>query len=169
MHYFAYGSNMSLARLRERVPSAERMGTYWLEGHDLRFHKCGKDGSGKCDAYFTGDPAHRVIGALFLIDPIDKPTLDRAEGLGIGYGQKTVIVKGPQDSEVEALTYWAMLTDPHLKPFSWYLHHVLIGACESALPHSYIEQIRKVEAIHDRNRERDLAERAVHDPTLIIG
>jgi gamma-glutamylcyclotransferase len=53
MYYFAYGSNMSLSRLRERVPSAEAVGCFSLNGHDLRFHKLSKDGSGKCDAFFT--------------------------------------------------------------------------------------------------------------------
>ena len=37
--YFAYGSNMSLVRLRERVPSAERLGVFILAEYQLRFHK----------------------------------------------------------------------------------------------------------------------------------
>ena len=68
MKYFAYGSNMSLLRLRERVPSAERLGVFKLEQHVLRFHKIGIDGSGKCDAFLTEDPNASVIGALFEID-----------------------------------------------------------------------------------------------------
>lgn len=38
MNYFAYGSNMSLQRLRERVPGAEYLGSYTLINHNLRFH-----------------------------------------------------------------------------------------------------------------------------------
>ena len=48
--YFAYGSNLHPERLRERVPSAESLGVARLEAHVLRFHKRGRDGSGKCDA-----------------------------------------------------------------------------------------------------------------------
>lgn len=55
MKYFAYGSNMSLLRLWQRVPSAVRIGVFTLQGHQLRFHKLGKDGSGKCDAYQTNN------------------------------------------------------------------------------------------------------------------
>ena len=43
MHYFAYGSNMSVARLRMRTPSARKVGLFRLASHDLRFHKRGAD------------------------------------------------------------------------------------------------------------------------------
>ena len=46
MRYFAYGSNMSIARLSERAPSAEVIGVARLRSHVLRFHKVGTDGSG---------------------------------------------------------------------------------------------------------------------------
>jgi len=39
LRYFAYGSNMSLARLRRRVPSARRIAVATLPGYRLRFHK----------------------------------------------------------------------------------------------------------------------------------
>ena len=38
LNYFAYGSNMSLARLRARIPSAEKVGSFMLREHSLRFH-----------------------------------------------------------------------------------------------------------------------------------
>ncbi len=48
MKYFAYGSNMSLARLKGRVPSAKRLGMFCLRNHQLAFHKISKkDGSAK--------------------------------------------------------------------------------------------------------------------------
>jgi hypothetical protein len=50
MQYFAYGSNMSLRRLRTRVPSAVKLGNATLFGHQLKFHKRSQDGSAKCDA-----------------------------------------------------------------------------------------------------------------------
>ena len=37
MLYAAYGSNLHPVRLRERVPSAELLGTGVLEGRELRF------------------------------------------------------------------------------------------------------------------------------------
>ena len=86
LHYFAYGSNMSIARLRSRVPSARSLGCCRLEEHDLRFHKAGRDGSAKCDALHTGRKQDLVHGVLFRIDALERPALDMAEGLGHGYG-----------------------------------------------------------------------------------
>ena len=55
MLYFAYGSNMLTARLRERMPSCKPLGIAKLPGHALRFHKRSKDQSGKCNAFATDD------------------------------------------------------------------------------------------------------------------
>ena len=163
MKYFAYGSNMSISRLRERVPSAVALGCYALHEHDLRFHKLGKDGSGKCDAFYTGDDGDIVFGALFDISASEKPDLDRAEGLGYGYEKKSVAVYASDDYSLEATTYIATKIDKHLKPYSWYLNHVLVGANETALPDDYIKRkISVIESIQDTDEERDAKERAVH-------
>lgn len=165
MHYFAYGSNMSLSRFKKRVPSAKFLGCHRLTKHDLRFHKTSKDGSGKCDAYLTSDPHDVVYGALFEIDPIEKTALDKAEGLGFGYDQKQVVVTSNDDSLIEAVTYIASTIDDTLKPYSWYMNHVLVGAHEISLPVNYIQtKISSIETTEDCNRERDARERSIHDP-----
>ena len=162
MFYFAYGSNMSIARLRARTPGASRVATAVLAGHDLRFHKRGRDGSGKCDALHTGKDGDRVIGSVFAIDPRETRALDRAEGLGFGYARKQVCVLGPAGEKWSAFTYYATAIDAALRPYSWYLHHVLVGARESRCPADYIGRIAAVDCIADENRARDAAERAVH-------
>ncbi|WP_062268468.1 gamma-glutamylcyclotransferase family protein [Endozoicomonas arenosclerae] len=161
MNYFAYGSNMSLARLKNRVPSAQRQGAYFLEAHDLRFHKASKDGSGKCDAFFTGDHS-RVYGCLFDIDPEEKHLLDHYEGLGVGYTEKQVQLINSEQTTVSAFTYIALEIDPSLLPYDWYLQHVLIGAAESQLPESYIKQLQKIKTVPDPVIERAQKERAIH-------
>ena len=162
LHYFAYGSNMSIARLRSRVPSARSLGCCRLEEHDLRFHKAGRDGSAKCDALHTGRKQDLVHGVLFRIDALERPALDMAEGLGHGYGDKAVTVIGSQGEHVAAFTYEALLIDETMRPFSWYLNHVLIGARESHLPREYIARIEAVSCIEDHDREREARERAIH-------
>lgn len=163
MHYFTYGSNMSRSRLRERVPSAEALGCFALSGHDLRFHKSSKDGSGKCDAYFNPDTGSVIYGVLFKIDPSEKPALDKAEGLGYGYEQKEITVTDHDGTSVIATTYVATNIDENLKPYSWYVNHVLVGAREASLPSDYIEEkIVSVEAIVDSDKERDAKQRAIH-------
>lgn len=162
MNYFAYGSNMSLARLRERAPSARRIATCLLGGHALRFHKAGRDGSGKCDAYATGDPGDAVMGALFAICAGHKPALDAAEGLGAGYEEKVVLLQDALGNRTEAVTYYATAIDESLRPYYWYKNHVLIGARESALPPSYIARIDRVDTWRDPDPLREARQLAIH-------
>lgn len=162
MYYFSYGSNMSISRLRQRTPSAGRVGLFRLDAHDLRFHKRGADGSGKCDAFATGNPRDFVLGSLFLIDTAEKPYLDHAEGLGYGYEEKWVTVSDANGARLEALTYWATAIDESLDPYSWYLNHVTIGAREVGIPGSYLARIEKVRSIEDPDTRRDARERAIH-------
>jgi hypothetical protein len=163
MKYFAYGSNMSLPRLRERVPSAERIGVFTLAEHSLRFHKVSKkDGSGKCDALFTKDPEDYVVGALFEIAEGEKEDLDRAEGLGYGYLDKKVLVSDAQGNSFEAVTYYATKTNPSLLPYSWYLYHIIYGAREAEVPCSYLETLEATKSQEDPDKERDARERAIY-------
>ena len=163
MHYFAYGSNMSRSRLKARVPSAEALGCWALKGHDLRFHKSSHDGSAKCDAYCTSDAGDVVFGVLFKMDPDEKPALDKAEGLGYGYDEKEVTLTAQDGALITATTCFATNIDVHMKPYSWYLNHVLVGAREALLPADYIElRIASVVAVEDSDRDRDARERAIH-------
>lgn len=163
MYYFAYGSNMSLARLRGRVSSAERLGCFSLSEHVLRFHKSSKDGSGKCDAYFTSNTDDAIYGVVFKIDPLEKSALDKAEGLGLGYDEKEVTVVANDGTSLSAITYYATNFDESLKPYSWYVNHVLIGAREASLPAAYIDtKIATIEMVEDSDRKRDAKQRAIH-------
>lgn len=162
MRYFAYGSNMSLRRLRARVPSAHRVAMCSLQGHVLRFHKRGRDGSGKCDIVPTAQITDRVIGVLYSIAEAEKVGLDRAEGLGRGYEETCVTVADPDGHSLAAFTYRATDTADDLTPFSWYLNHVLVGAREAGLPREYVARLERVHCIADEVLERDRAERAIY-------
>lgn len=162
MNYFAYGSNLSTARLRVRTASARVLSVAVLERHRLEFHKAGQDGSAKCDAFETGDPADRVIGVVFEIEEREKVELDRVEGLGRGYDEKWVTVTTVAGDPVSALVYCATLIDATLKPFHWYKAHVLAGAREHGLPAGYVARILGIESIADSNPVRHDRELAIY-------
>ena len=66
IYYFAYGSNCNQAIMEKkgviaRTPSARPVGTSLLPGHRLTFHKRGRDGSGKCDAFETAHLHRRLL------------------------------------------------------------------------------------------------------------
>ncbi len=153
---------MSVKRLQSRVPSARFVTTAALHEHDLRFHKVGRDGTGKCDAYTTGKPEDVVWGVVFEIDKTEKTVLDEKESLGYGYDEKVVELKALSGETIMAFTYCAILIDPQVKPFSWYTHHVLTGAEENGLPKEYIEKIGQVESITDPDRAREAREMAIY-------
>ena len=143
--YFAYGSNMSSERLLGRTPSAVSLGRARLPRHALRWHKLGRDGSGKCDIEATDVAGESVWGVLYEIDAADKRALDAAEGLGVGYNEQTVYVETATGAE-DAVTYKARpdKIDPMLRPLPWYKAHVLRGAREHGLPYGYMRRIAAV-------------------------
>jgi gamma-glutamylcyclotransferase len=160
MFYFAYGSNMSFKRLNERISNITRLGVATLYQHDLRFHKASeKDGSGKCDIFETNDPEHLVIGVVYEIDPVEKPTLDKYEGLGYEVKQVSVDMNGKL---ITAYAYFATLIDQELKPLHWYKEHVLRGARENSLPDDYVSKIEMVDSVDDHDVDRHKRELEIY-------
>ena len=103
LFYFAYGSNMSTPRLLNRVVSARAVAVACLPAHALRFHKRGRDGSAKCDAFYTGQDHDELHGVVYRIAAAEKPCLDECEGLGNGYDVKTVTVRGKNGTKLPGL------------------------------------------------------------------
>ncbi len=146
MLYFAYGSNLCSDRLRERAPTAVFVGTGFLPGHDLRFHKKGRDGTGKADAYPAGIPTDRVWGALAEIAPGDWDGLDHFEP---GYSRVGVGIRATGGGVRQATTYLASVDaiDGDVAPAAWYLDLVIRGARARGLPLDYIDALSMVETI----------------------
>ncbi|MGH1430881.1 MAG: gamma-glutamylcyclotransferase family protein [Neptuniibacter sp.] len=148
MMYFAYGSNMSLQRIKYRLPNTRLLGVAVLPYFQLRFHKKGTDGSAKADALFTGRAEDQMFGALYQLSDSELCHLDRVEDCGVGYERKEVEVWA-EDEKHSAWTYCALHIDRSLKPFDWYHQHVLRGAEQLGLPNSYIERIKSFSACAD--------------------
>lgn len=153
--YFAYGSNMLSRRLRarSRTPSATTVGIGFVAGRRLTFDKVSTDGSGKCDAELTSTPTDKVYGVLYEIDPAEKPSLDRVEGLGAGYREEPVTVVTGSGTR-DAITYVATAKEPALRPYDWYKALVVAGAVEHELAAAYVEWLRTCESQPDPNARR---------------
>ena len=153
LYYFAYVSNLHPLRLTRRVPSARLTGVATLPGHTLRFHKRGKDNSGKCNAFFTGQPEHHVLGAVFEIAVEEKPLLDKYEGPG--YEVKSLTVNGAEGA-LDVFAYIAAEShiDEVLQPYTWYRELVHLGACYHGFPDSYFAAFLAVNALPDPNAAR---------------
>ena len=134
--YFAYGSNMLVQRLQQRVCSAVDQGSAWLDDYTWRCNKLGMDGTAK--ANLIDKPGARVFGVLYMINPSDWLLLDQVEG---GYRRFEVDVCCAGKAH-KAWTYIStLLTEQAAK--STYLDYILQGAEEHSLPQEYIETVLK--------------------------
>ena len=127
MKYFAYGSNLLPSRLLARTPGAVLLGTAWLQGYALRWHKRGKDGTGKCNV--VQEAGSSVPGAVYEIPEAEMADLDRIEG---GYARVAVHLEG----HGEAWTYialWACV-DEAVEPTAEYVALVMEGRAWHGLP-----------------------------------
>jgi AIG2-like family len=154
---------MCMGRLRRRVPSATYVRIAKLAGHSFRFHKRSSDGSGKGDAFETGNPAELVWGVIFDIDEREKRVLDEAEGFGRGYLDKraTVLDESGQEHRVFLYVADANSIDNSLRPYSWYKRFVIDGARQHALPEAYVSAIAAMPEVEDRDRTRDQRNRSI--------
>lgn len=152
--YFAYGSNLLSERLRRRVPSARPIGPARLDGYAMRFNLYSGDGSAKCNIGLH-EGAH-VWGVAWTLPEAERHGLDRAEGLGFAYDDRTVPVT-VAGAQRRALTYVGL---PHkvgapAAPYDWYKAFVLAGALEHGLRPEYVRQhVLAVEHVHDRDPAR---------------
>jgi len=141
--YFAYGSNLSSARLLARVASARPLAPAQLLGWSLRTNKRGRDGSGK--ANLRSEARECVWGALYSMDPDAWPALDACEE---GYARVSVEVLTHQDS-LQASTYVSERLTADPVPFSWYKQLIVDGAREHGLPEDWVRLLEALPARPD--------------------
>ena len=162
INYFAFGSNLSSPRLLERIPLASKHCVATLHQHRLRWHKSGKDRSGKCDIEFTGSTADQVYGVIYQMTHLEKLELDVYEGAGIGYERRQINVTTLHGALIDAFTYYALEIDHLLQPYHWYKEHVVRGALEHEFPPHYVEHIRATPSIDDHDDERHHRELSIY-------
>ena len=131
--YFAYGSNMSRARLEARVGGVRPRGRAALSNVELSWDKPGRDGSGKANV--RAQPGAVTWGVLFVLAENQWPVLD---GFEPGYARETRVGRDDTGSEANAQFYRFRPDGPELPPTAQYLDLVLRGAQEKGLPEEVI-------------------------------
>jgi gamma-glutamylcyclotransferase (GGCT)/AIG2-like uncharacterized protein YtfP len=130
-HYFAYGSNLALECMRERVPAADVIGRARLVGMRLTLDKLGRDGSGK--ANLVEDALAHVWGVVYGIDTLHWSRLDASEP---GYRRIIVWVE-TEGGSLEAETYCSTLRTDDPVALAWYKRLIVEGARAQGLPAAY--------------------------------
>lgn len=160
MYYFAYGSNMSSLRLLARVPSARSLGVAHLHGFEMSFGKRSHDGSAKCT--IAEKEGASTLGVIYDIPTDQRYTLDRIEGQGFGYEAADIRITTQSGRQVTAFTYLGTDLDHGLKPYTWYVEHVIRGGIEHGIAEQYIDIIKAVAAIDDPDPGRHQFELSIY-------
>jgi gamma-glutamylcyclotransferase (GGCT)/AIG2-like uncharacterized protein YtfP len=142
MFYFAYGSNMNHAQMKERCPGGRFLKPVVLEGHRFVYDGFSMARQG-ATANIVKSHLDSVRGALFEITEKDRLVLDSYEGYPREYDRKVVEVKDAQGSACAAMTYFRpgrALGKPHPD----YEKAILFGARDCRLPDDYIDKYLRV-------------------------
>ncbi len=138
--YFAYGSNLTSARMCARVPSARFVGVARLSGWRLTLDKRGADGSGK--ANLAPDARAQVWGAAYRLDANEWSGLDAHEP---GYERREIqILLGKRVQT--AWTYVSGLRTRDPVAHEWYKRLIVDGARDHGLPEDWIRWLAALPA-----------------------
>ena len=145
--YFAYGSNLIIERITERLGKVKFLGATLMENWCLRFNKLGKDGSGKCN--IIESEGEFVYGVLYQISLRQKEKLDAFET-----GYKTICLQIPNVGKCVSYTAVEIADDSVYAPYDWYRELVLIGANRYGFPPTYIAMLEKQKIVKDPDDTR---------------
>jgi gamma-glutamylcyclotransferase len=143
--YFAYGSNMDCAQMRERCPSTRFVGIGRLPNHKLAFsRKSTKRGCGVADVVETA--GHDVWGVVYRIDDSeDEQRLDKCEGVPSAYVKESRLVYLQGQAEPRRVSIYLAVTqeNPPL-PNAEYKDLIAAGAKFWRLPPTYVEELEQI-------------------------
>lgn len=122
--YFAYGSNMCAAQMRERIPDAEKIGVGRLADYALVWDKQSKiDGSAK--ANIIERAGSEVWGVVYRLSSDDMRKMDRHER---SYEHQHVTVLLQDGAALETVTYISHQRTQNIPPTREYWQRVVDGA-----------------------------------------
>lgn len=148
--YFAYGSNMSVERLRRRVPSAVYIGIAKLANYTFSCNKRSSSGSGKGNICAQENAI--TWGVVYQIPISDISKLDNFEK---GYSRVIVNVH-INEAPLSCITYQSDRVTSD-RPFGWYMHYILTGALDFNLPNKYLEFLADIPVKKDVTKHNGIA------------
>jgi cation transport regulator ChaC len=139
----AYGSNMSLSRIAQRVGKVKSIVKGNVEQFRLAFNKCAANGAETfANLIFTGEEESCPVVAYRLTEE-QIEQLDIHEGVPQHYRRSTVWFTPEEGESILAETYLASM-DKLIKdviPGGKYLKHIYTGYKEHGLDHKYLDSI----------------------------
>ena len=149
VYYFAYGSNMDAAQMRERCPSARAVGIARFPDHRLAFTRMATTRRcGVADA--VPSPGDDVWGVVYEVEAGELAYLDECEGVDVGAyvrEARAVRLKATGGEEVvKAEVYFVReRAAREFKTNAAYKTILLAAAGYWDLPASYVEALEDLE------------------------
>jgi hypothetical protein len=155
MLYFAYGSNLDCAQMRNRCPSARFRCRAMLPDHKLAFPRYSQ--TRRCGVADAVPSVGRVIwGVVYDIAEADIASLDGKEGYhperiasANAYNRRevTVLEDGDPQRPLSICTYFATPQERPPRPNLDYKRQMVEGARFWSLPSPYIEELERIEVM----------------------
>jgi len=151
MHlYFAYGSNLSLAQIRERTDNQELKPLYtaYLPDKKLCFPRKSTLQKGGVASY-EDQEKHKLWGTVFNLTGDELNKIDTKEGYkvnrnGNSYERVEIEVIKLDETRIRALTYCTNPEGAYL-PSQYYMNKLIHGAEDCHLPLYYIQELRNIQ------------------------
>lgn len=139
MLYFAYGSNMNHAQMKERCPSSKFVKAAYLENAKFVYDGYSRKRQGAV-ANIVACANDKVWGGIFEITDNDLSALDVCEGYPTAYGKSMVNVKDSDCRTYCAWTYFRVGQKENA-PSDAYRKVVIRGAQDCSLPSDYMDNL----------------------------
>jgi gamma-glutamylcyclotransferase len=144
--YFAFGSNLLSAQMKERCPSSYPLKRVTLPDFELCFPFQSSKWQGRGVAGIQRREKKKVKGVLYSLSKECLHTLDEYEGHPLKYRRQRIFVFDEQGRELQVWTYFPNdpVTDAFHPPSPEYLDRILKGAYEHKLPKSYLDFLHSI-------------------------
>ena len=152
MHYFAYGSNLSVRQMAARCPAARVVGAAVLRGYRLCFPRRGSNWPGGV-AGIVEDAQGVVEGAVYRMTEACVATLDACEGVDEGRYDRAAVrveMRGEYDESrevsatLDAFSYVARVEPGGpFTPSPQYVRTMIEGAREHRLSDAYLATLTR--------------------------
>ena len=143
LNYFAFGSNMSAQRMRERLGWSPSRSGVILPDYEMIFNKHSNDG-GKANIMYSS--GNLVEGILYSVNEEDLLILDKYEGVATKqYKRHEIEVQNNNKNSISAVAYKALNTGKASAPTEEYLNYILKG--KEFLSPGYYTKLKSTETI----------------------
>ena len=149
--YFAYGSNMSAARMKQRLGWEAPRRAATLRDFQLVFDQAGFNDPSWSPANIRSEQGGLVEGMVYEVEEKDLKILDGYEKY---YQRLEVKVTATQEKNLDAVTYLSKKSRGEKPPTQEYLNFLLEGK-KSFLSWKYFDELTRIQVISEESLKQE--------------